>query len=481
VPLGGLGRRVSADATVLGRLALIPGWSMISLDADTLVTLLDDELQFFLSQVDTKRQVILVGRLLQWLEREPRLSALLDDARQEETEAALAFRHQRRAIQAELARLWTAHSPVLKERFAADQDRGMLEVYGSVDGYETRCAAEPELIETSDCPQTDNTRTRKLIDCLRHWNNWTSGKSPEGEPGPNPIAELAAALETIDQRQKHAFRRFQAACRYLPGTAFSRLLSCRQRVELEPPPSDLSEEELGAWWGSHLDDVHFSDAVHSATAKAFRKVDGADAVEAAARQAQQDVQLVCHTLRQRLLLGWSRRAIVRRYAARCQAFESERLRMVADSSHQPELELTRDFARYLFDQGLTPLLEASIGRLRPDLIDVGHRTMFYVEAKQYKESSPRTKLVKAYRQVWSTWSRLRQEYHCPEAFLVVFRRSGPLANLPTQVRCDNLVLHSVLVDLSDEAGSSESKNPIQLSEAELQPTQEINEAAELGH
>lgn len=443
---------------------------MISADTDTLLALLDREFRFFLGQTDPKRQLIFVARLLDWLEREPRLSALLGDTTQEELQAASAFREERRQMHSAITQLWEQHSQLLKERLAGDRGRGVLEAYGSIDGFDARCGAEPEMIDTVDAPREDRTNSRKLIDCLRHWAHWASGKAEEGESGPevDALDDLNTHLQRLDQRQRYAFRRFQAAARYLPGAAFARLKECRERVQLEPPPSNLSDAELGAWWGTHLNDVRFSDAVHSETAQALNS-DGDDAVEAAARRAQQDAELLCHELRQRLLLGWSRRALVRRYAARCQAFESERLRAVADATRQPEAELTRDFARYLFDQGLTPLLEAPIAHLRPDLIDTGHQTMFYVEGKQYKDSSPRSMLIGAYRQVWSTWSRLRHQYHCPEAFLVVFRRSGPLVELPPQLVSSGLVLHSVLVDLSEQAGSAESKDPIRLSVEELLP------------
>jgi hypothetical protein len=103
------------------------------------------------------------------------------------------------------------------------------------------------------------------------------------------------------------------------------------------------------------------------------------------------------------------------------------------------------------------------------MLEFGRHTTFYVEAKQYKDRNPRAMLVRAYRQVWSTWGRLRQQHHCPEGFLVVFRRSGALAELPLRVQTAGLVLHTVLVDLSEAAGSSESLDPIQLSADDVLP------------
>jgi hypothetical protein len=197
--------------------------------------------------------------------------------------------------------------------------------------------------------------------------------------------------------------------------------------------------------------------------------DGEDWIEASALQARHDAELLCHALHQQILLGWSRIAIVRRYAARCQSFDAPMLRQQADASRQPEAVLTRDFARYLFDQGLTPVLDPTIGGLRPDVIDACRLPLFYVEGKQYRDDHPRAMLLKAYRQVWSTWSRLRHAYHCPEAFLIVFRRAGPLVELPPRLVHDGLVLHSVLVDLSEAAGSSEARDPIRFAPEDLLP------------
>jgi hypothetical protein len=65
---------------------------------------------------------------------------------------------------------------------------------------------------------------------------------------------------------------------------------------------------------------------------------------------------------------------------------------------------------------------------------------------------------------------LRKAHPCDEAFLVVFRRSGPLVDLPKVVRHEGLKLYSVVVDISEEGGSKEKGQVISLSEAELRPT-----------
>jgi hypothetical protein len=124
----------------------------------------------------------------------------------------------------------------------------------------------------------------------------------------------------------------------------------------------------------------------------------------------------------------------------------------------PEDRLTAEFARYLFDQGMSPLSKPMTGGLQPDLLDPAAR--FYVEAKQY-ESSGRRDIVKAVAQVMDTVGRLRgSQYELDEAFCVVFRRNGPYYDLPDTMHTQSYRLHLVLVDLApcDETGRRERKS-----------------------
>jgi hypothetical protein len=133
----------------------------------------------------------------------------------------------------------------------------------------------------------------------------------------------------------------------------------------------------------------------------------------------------------------------------------------------PEDRLTAEFARYLFDQGLSPLSEPMTGGLQPDLLDPAAR--FYVEAKQY-DSGARGDIVKAIAQVMDTVGRLRGgQYEVEEAFCVIFRRKGPYYDLPNTLRTHNYRLHLVLVDLAsaDEAGRRQREKPVVIGAAEF--------------
>lgn len=95
--------------------------------------------------------------------------------------------------------------------------------------------------------------------------------------------------------------------------------------------------------------------------------------------------------------------------------------------------------------------------------------LLYVEAKQYGDDVARAKIVAAYRQVWSTWGRLANVHSVSEAFLLVFRVGGPRAELPPLLRHAGRSLYSVLVDVSELAGSKEKTTPLSFAAVELLP------------
>jgi hypothetical protein len=63
---------------------------------------------------------------------------------------------------------------------------------------------------------------------------------------------------------------------------------------------------------------------------------------------------------------------VNRFKHRAEWLDKERLLAVAEDDTLPggpEDRLTAEFARYLFDQGLSPLTRPMTGGLQPDLLD----------------------------------------------------------------------------------------------------------------
>jgi hypothetical protein len=134
----------------------------------------------------------------------------------------------------------------------------------------------------------------------------------------------------------------------------------------------------------------------------------------------------------------------------------------------PEDRLTGEFARYLFDAGLSPLTKPLTGGLQPDLLDP--LASFYVEAKQFASSSARGDIVSSVKQVLDTVGRLRGgPYAVDEAFCVVFRRDGPYYDVPAVLQTETYRLHLVLVDLAPatEAGRRQRNKPVQIPVADF--------------
>jgi hypothetical protein len=163
-----------------------------------------------------------------------------------------------------------------------------------------------------------------------------------------------------------------------------------------------------------------------------------------------------------LARGRSRWAMVKRFAARCESLDRQRLQAALDRSGQPEGLLTLEFARYLFDAGYNPLVDAAACGLRPDVLDATAEPAIYVEAKQYERVRQGTakQLEEALAQTLNTWARLSKRWNVPEAFLLVFRRSGrPLEFENPELRVSGGRLYVLCVDLADAEESGSRAEP----------------------
>lgn len=190
-------------------------------------------------------------------------------------------------------------------------------------------------------------------------------------------------------------------------------------------------------------------------------------------------RLAYQELRARLGLVRSMNSVIDRYRARATLHDAARLRDLAKKKPRAaEAALTADLARYLHDEGLNPLTEVWIGRLRADLLDPSSPGRLYVEAKQYTKSDGRDKVLQGHREAWDQIQKLRGTVYEPrDAYLVIFRRSGPLYQLPAEVRFQGTVLRPRLVDIAEpsETGSRQKHGPSKtIREEDLIPEPEGN-------
>jgi hypothetical protein len=432
-------------------------------DAGLLIELLDQQFAYLFKLHGTAR-LLRLRRVLSFVEGEPQIAGLLQDFRAEADEALREYGRGDSAVRSELRDLWETHRAALQEALRDVRDDA-LSAHGEMGEYETRLASStPAAFSQQGVGSAREQETEQLIRAFQHWSKWVSDLPQTDAALKERLRPVQNRLSRVADIHAHSSRRLGEASQGLPWPAFTRLSEHARVTNPQPPTTD----DLAAWMQFTLD-RRFAGIIRGADESDVSVIDGID-VSAVYESTEHDAQLLHEELRFRVSLGRSRLALVRRYAARCTAFDANRLRDLANQdTGNAERRLTLDFARYLFDQGFTPLIDPTIGGLRPDILDVGGSSVFYAEAKQYADVAPRAGLVKAYKQVWSTWCRLRNQHTVTEAFLVVFRRSGRTVELPPVIAYRGLRLYSAFADIAEDAGSRERLQPVSLDPAELLP------------
>jgi hypothetical protein len=428
-------------------------------DVEILIDLLDRQFALFHS-LQGPDQVIRLPRLLSFLQGEHRIAALLADHRLEAEDAVRQYETADAAIRCEAARLWSQHGAALGERLATVEDEA-LHAYGRMQTFAKELEERPPADLDEDVVGAEKD-TGRLLNGFHSWWKWASDMSGDTGLGED-LARVGSRVDDLRAKLGYETRRLRERRRGLAWPAYTRLM--RDAAKSNPAPPEDDSLEAFAVYRMAMEFAN-SLAAHDARDRHTLR----PAVKAFYESIQADARLVHAEVRIGLGLARSRRALVERFAARCEAFDAEGLRAAckADSSNA-ERTLTRHLARYLHDAGFTPLIDPTLGGLRPDVLDVQAGSAFYVEAKQYDDANPRSALTRAFRQVWGTWGRVRKQHLCNEAFLVVFRRGGPWAELPKEVRSEGLTLYSVVADISTEGGSRERRKPIRMTEDELRP------------
>lgn len=446
-------------------------------NADLLVEILDRQLKFLVGQKD-ERRLMALSQWLSFLGREPQLAALLREMVGETRVVLDKLSVQDAAVRKQLLALWKTHGDTIRSLLDAHSSVDDLDDFCSLDDFEKLALQRPRFrIPDREIFDDTSNETAQLTKALHQWATWAIGRGKKREVSvPNQVHELRDRAKEAELLVQHRQRLFRTTAETMAGAAFVRLRTVSKHANPRPPrydakgESDMRGSQLSLFTFFEMSQENeFAGKVHGRDALSKRMLDP-DEVSAAAEQLARDARLVTHELQVRILAGRSRLSLVQRYAAKCEGFDSARLReLLVDNSRNAERTLTLDFAKYLFDQGLTPLLDPTIGGLRPDVVTSTPGPLLYVEAKQYGEHGARQTILDAYKQVWSTWGRLRNQYRVPEAFLLVFRVGGPRVELPSVVEHKGLRLWSVLADISEEGGSKEKRPPISFDQADLVP------------
>lgn len=430
-------------------------------DAQQLVELLDGQF-FYVLALAGPLKLIRLRRLLNFVHTDPRLAGFIVDMADEAKSELNFYGETTASLRGELSAIWTHNEKRIRDALAHVTD-GALAGYGAFDDIQHRLVpTNPTFADLDE--NSDNVQAlKKSISALDHWAKWIVDVQPETEMAAE-MGALRNQLSRLRVHFEHDLTYFREQVESNAWIAYMRLAIRSTYTNPIPPAGDNPVEHA-------LFDKAREDAKLFPQLTAIGDRD-AEQILAAVNDS---LGFLHQELRFRIALGRSRRALVHRYAARCEMFDAEHLRGICNGdSRRAERLLSDHFAKFLFDQGLTPLTEVPVSGLRPDIIELSCGSLFYVEAKQYADANPRSKIVSAFRQAWETFARLENAYAISEGFLVVFRRAGPSLVLPRVLRNGHRTLYPFVVDIaaSEAAGSQTKYSPLVFNDADLLPTDE---------
>lgn len=432
-----------------------------------LVQALERQVQFLQRQSGAS----FLRQLVRWLvlvQRDARVRVHLDDMRGEAIGIfERLWAHDDSAV-AEAVRIrdeLVAAAPFIDDSHAAYPISDIRSVHSlKVFDEAARETPAPRLSFTGN---EDDSRTSRLIRILRtKFQEIDSGPNSLPEPQAERVRAIRETLQRLEEQHEYAIRALINEKLTNAGTS---LLRIENEVEnINPPPATegntfqallVQVARRMARRGEDLDRVLYD------------RNAGTDAhahVEKLAEELKGQVERVHEELRLRIGTRRSLVALLDRYKARCEWHDRARLRKVSsDAGRGAEDALTAEFARWLFDQGLSPLTKPLIAGLQPDLLEP------YVEAKRYKGgANDRRHIVQGMWQLHDTVSALRgTPREVAEAFFVVFREDGPRYVLPDTVRGEGWTVFLRLIDIAPAvaSGSRQRHQPEAISLEELGP------------
>ncbi|MGC9985795.1 MAG: hypothetical protein ABSF35_19490 [Polyangia bacterium] len=442
-----------------------------------LFSLLERQIQFIRKQPDHRLFLALPG-LVDFVQREPRLRAIADSIALEFESALAKYSEVDRCHANEVLTLfegnaeWTSKiygESARKVGKEADDrlkmPREQLTKFAREGG---RCDASPLLFR-----RADSSAAESAISYLR---GFFEGLELKGVPESNRSQYLQSVqrLAEISYEHQRAFFKYLHVMTASAGASWKMLKDLAEG--LCPAAPEVNQGD-----GLSIEAVLGARAFKQRTANAdvllgLDRSQGASRIRGGHRsKADNALGLFLEDMALRIGIYLSHRALILRFKTKCEMFLAESLLERIDSKPgKAEEMLTLAAAEFLFDRGLNPLFNAQVVRLCPDLFDPRLPHALYIEAKQYREDNPRAKVEKAAWQMWDTWHELDSQHQVREAFLLVFRRSGPLVTFDESASLEGRTLYPLLVDIApmDERGSRARWKPVHITAAELLPRKE---------
>ncbi|HET7506770.1 MAG TPA: hypothetical protein VFJ53_00280 [Solirubrobacterales bacterium] len=433
---------------------------------DAALDILDRQLAY-LSGLGDADLLYAAGDFLDALSQDPQLTAHLEDLCHEIDDLGREFNdreHDRGAPGKLLERIWEdlgkeLQNPQLNE--LTGQDREFRYLLGSFE--------HPLILPLDPSRKADDEgRVGGLIALIAQL---------DVSDGHAIIDRYRGAYEALVERQGGIHRQLLARTRTDPGAALLRLrcLAAMSRgmgvaeARSCPRDPDLAPALVvrpGAPWETLFEYLAGGD-------EELDRLTGAPPLVASMRAAADRLGL---ELRGRLGTTRSRLAVIERFKARCEWHDRSRLFALAEeaaSNRKQESVLRDELALYLFDQSLNPISEAALGEhSRADVFEPAVTSSFYLEAKQYSNGASLTVALRAaFRQALDTAANLGGSgYAAEEAFIVIYRRGGPRAILPSEpLEFDGLRWYLRLINIAppSEDASKNKHTPVVYDAAAL--------------
>jgi hypothetical protein len=288
------------------------------------------------------------------------------------------------------------------------------------------------------------------------------------------LDELREAVDRTLGEHSRFHQRFVTERRTSPGFAYLEIhVLVKDILEGgDPRPSDDAEQS--SWFAQMLARAPqlklLQDTLYATGSQRLSESEQ-ESLDQLVRAAKDLVERLHHGLVSSATQIRSALRLLHRYKAWAQLYDAERLRELADSnSKKAELLLEAEAAKFLFQEGLTPLTQVTVGRLRPDVLDVFTGDALYIETKQLNDSQPMRTIVSGAKQLRNTLGRVESlPIPVREAFLLIFRRSGPDIDLPEWYLAGRVRVYPVVIDLAEtsESGSKQEHQAVVITGEQL--------------
>ena len=149
------------------------------------------------------------------------------------------------------------------------------------------------------------------------------------------------------------------------------------------------------------------------------------------------------------------------FKKKCEWYESKRIRDLCLAPKNPEKKVKEVLATFLFDQGLTPVLESHFGKSIPDISDLAPGTPMVIEAKIYRKQ--RNAILKGFNQIYQYASTIGAE----RAYYVFFNPEDVVVETPQSVLVNGRLIYLVQVELPKEPPSGNKMKIVRFTEEEL--------------